>query len=198
MSAIENFGEFFSNTPLASFKHDYNKLELIEFSHFRIRKNPAIIDVNTKYKTQTKMTRKIKNDKRKSFVSMYQYDIPDSGQNRYHSKYLKLVGATIACTFIGILIFIQLQKPVATGPMGDNRPRNLVHGLDQKILDQHSPDPGNQFRTQSATANPHQLRGFQKRQWETIEDVTTLKQKELRQRLKNIQLLISDLKYFPR
>ena len=126
---------------------------------------------------------------------MYQYDIPDSGQNRYHSKYLKLVGATIACTFIGILIFIQLQKPVVTGPIGDNRPRNLNHGLDQNILDQHSPD---QFRTQSVTANPHKLRGFQKRQWETIKHVTTSKQRELRQRLKNIQLLISDLKYFPR
>ena len=109
-----------------------------------------------------------------------------------------MVGATIACTFIGILIFIQLQKLVATGPNGDNRQRNLVHGLDQKILNQHSPDPGNQFQTQSATANPHQLRGFQKRKWETIEHVTTFKQKELRQRLKNIQLLISDLKYFPR
>ena len=144
------------------------------------------------------MTRKIKNDKRKSFVSMYQYDIPDSGQNRYHSKYLKLVGATIACTFIGILIFIQLQKPVDTGPIGDNGPINLVHGLDQNIFDQHSLDHGNQFRTQSAKTNPYQLRGFKKRQWETIEHVTTSKQKKLRQRLKNIQLLISDLKYFPR
>lgn len=125
---------------------------------------------------------------------MYEYDIPDSGQNRYHSKYLKLVGATIACTFIGILIFIQLQKPVATGSIGDDRQRDLVHGLGQNILDRQSPYHGH--RSQSATAN--QLRGFRKRQWETIEHVTTSKQRELRQRLKNIQLLISDLKYFPR
>ena len=135
------------------------------------------------------MTRKIKNDKRKSFVSMYEYDIPDSGQNRYHSKYLKLVGTTIACTFIGILIFIQLQKPVATDPFDGSRPRDLVLGLEQKI-----PDDGH--RPQSATAN--QLRGFRKRQWETVEHVTTSKQRELRHHLKNIQLLISDLKNFPR
>ena len=42
---------------------------------------------------------------------MYEYDVPNSNQSGYHTKYLKLVGTTIACTFIGILIFINNEKP---------------------------------------------------------------------------------------
>merc|ERR1711911_367752 len=51
---------------------------------------------------------------------MYEYDIPNSNQSGYHSKYLKLVGTTIACTFIGILIFINYQKPAISDSVGGN------------------------------------------------------------------------------
>ena len=173
------------------------------------------------------MTRNSRNDKRKSFVSMYQYDIQDSGQNGYHSKYLKLVGGTFTCTFIGILIFIQLQKPVISGQFGETNHYNLsgnqpvfIRSLDlpksslpwllgpgrksrpEKESDQIDLDAGRDQRFEqpwsSSNSNDHSLRGFRKWQWQTIRHVTTSKQTEVRQRLKNIQLLISDLKYFPR
>ena len=141
------------------------------------------------------MTRSFKEDKRKSFVSMYQYDMSELSQSsRYHARYLKMVGITIALTFIGILIFIRLQKPDALNSnvienyqMPDNvsRPEFFME---------------RQNEHKSPTKKPSQLirsHGFQKRQWKTIGYAKTSKQNELRQHLKQIQVLLTDLKYFP-
>ena len=178
--------------------------ELWKFGHFRIHANLKIIYVNTKHKTQPKnsiMTRSFKKDKRKSCVSnmMNEYDIPNSNQSGYHSKYLKMVGTTIACTFIGILIFINYQKLAISDP---------VDGNNQFDVSVNQPGIAN---TSGVEISPHlspvvpprklsnhQLVGFRKRQWQTVQYTTASKQLEVRQKLKNIQLLISDLKYFPR
>ena len=111
--------------------------------------------------------------------------------SKYHARYLKMVGTTIALTIIGILIFIQVQKPDASST-------NIIENYEM---------PENIYRLESDVeyanlrkSSPAQLyrsRGFQKRQWEIVGYAKTSKEYELRQHLKQIQLLISDLKYFP-
>ena len=142
------------------------------------------------------MTKFSKTDKRQSFNSMYQYDIPNSNKNGYHSKYLKLVGATIALTFIGILIFIQLQKPATSAQLGadyeDHTPADLPEF--HSVLDiQRMSQP-----TKSKLFNSNLVPGFRQRQWQTVGFAISSKENDLRRKLKKIQLLISDLKYFPR
>ena len=147
------------------------------------------------------MTRSFKKDKRKSCVSnmMYEYDMPNSNQKGYHSKYLKLVGTTIACTFIGILIFINYQKPVISDPVDENKQYDM--SVNQPEFASTS---GVEISPHLSPVVPprkmsnHQLGDFRKRQWQTVQYTMASKQLELRQKLKNIQLLISDLKYFPR
>ena len=149
------------------------------------------------------MTRSFKKDKRKSCVSMYEYDVPNSNQSGYHSKYLKLVGTTIACTFIGILIFINYQKPSDPLDRSDalrNNENNQYNLSDDQpefastnlVKMPHFSSP------RKITKSNHKLPGFRKRHWNNVQYATTSKQNELRHKLKNIQLLISDLKYFPR
>ena len=53
---------------------------------------------------------KYQNERRSSIESMYEYDMLNSRETGYHKTYLKMVGATIALTFIGIIIFIELEK----------------------------------------------------------------------------------------
>ena len=53
---------------------------------------------------------KYQNERRSSIETMYEYDMPNSRESGYHKTYLKMVGATIALTFIGIIVFIELEK----------------------------------------------------------------------------------------
>ena len=53
---------------------------------------------------------KYQNERRSSIESMYEYDMPNSRESGYHKTYLKMVGATIALTFIGIIVFIEVEK----------------------------------------------------------------------------------------
>ena len=130
---------------------------------------------------------------------MYEYDMPNSNQKGYHSTYLKLVGTTIACTFIGILIFINYQKPVISDPVGGNNQFD-VNGNQPEFASTSGLEisPHLSPVMQPRKMSNDQLGDFQKRQWQTVQYTMTSKQLELRQNLKNIQLLISDLKYYPR
>ena len=41
---------------------------------------------------------------------MYDYDMPNSRESGYHKTYLKMIGATMALTLVGIIVFIELEK----------------------------------------------------------------------------------------
>ena len=130
---------------------------------------------------------------------MYEYDIPNSNQSGYHSKYLKLVGTTIACTFIGILIFINYQKPAISDSVGGNNQYDVsVNQPEFASTSGVDISPHLSPVVPPRKMSNHQLGDFRKRQWQTVQYTMASKQLELRQKLKNIQLLISDLKYFPR
>ena len=129
---------------------------------------------------------------------MYQYDIPDSNENGYHKKYLKLVGATIFFTVIGILIFIQLRKDIdkVSGDSIQNdryeKPA-ATQTIDQMQL------MGRKIKSFKARVprESNQRRYHQKRHWEPAEYAMATKENDFRQHLKAIQRLISELKYYP-
>ena len=53
---------------------------------------------------------KYQNERRSSIESMYDYDMPNSRESGYHKTYLKMIGATMALTLVGIIVFIELEK----------------------------------------------------------------------------------------
>ena len=112
-----------------------------------------------------------------------------SESSKYHARYLKMVGTTIGLTIIGILIFIQVQKPDAPSIIENYDMPENIYRLESYV------DYANLRK--SAPTQRYRSRGFQRRQWEIVGHAKTSKQYKLRQHLKHIQLLISDLKYFP-
>ena len=139
------------------------------------------------------MTRSFRKEKRKSMVSMSHYDFQDASYSGYHKKYLKLVAATIFFTIIGIIIFIQLQKDIKTvSDSGHSGHYRFSMASDESVYQPElSRNPHN-----TAIPPTHLFsRRFQKRQWTTVGYVKTSKENEFRQHLKQMQNLISDLKY---
>ena len=102
-----------------------------------------------------------------------------------------MVGTTIALTIIGILIFIQVQKSDAS-----NTKIIENYEMPENIYRLESYEEFEKLR-KSAPTQRYRSRGFQRRQWEIVGHAKTSKQYKLRQHLKHVQLLISDLKYFP-
>ena len=128
---------------------------------------------------------------------MYQYDIPDSNENGYHKKYLKLVGATIFFTVIGILIFIQLRKDIDK-VSGDSIQNNRYEQPASQTIDQMQKMGGKSKSFKARVPwESTQRRYHQKRHWETVENAMTTTENEFRQHLKTIQRIISELKYYP-
>ena len=128
---------------------------------------------------------------------MYQYDIPDSNENGYHKKYLKLVGATIFFTVIGILIFIQVRKDIDT-VSGDSIQNNRYEKPASQTMDQlRLMDSRSKSFKARVPRESNQRRYHQERHWEPAEYAMATKENDFRQHLKAIQRLISELKYNP-
>ena len=137
---------------------------------------------------------KRRNDKRNSFVSMYQYDIPNSRHGWYQSTYLKLVGATFVCTLIGILTFIHLQKHTPNAAIDENNQNffpvdHPEFSISKEV--RHMLPPTKIF-------NSNLLPGFREREWENVGIAMSVKEKEFKKDLENIQLLFTELKYLNR
>ena len=142
------------------------------------------------------MTRSFRKEKRKSMVSMSHYDFQDASYSGYHKKYLKLVAATILFTILGIIIFLQLKKDIKTvsdsGHSGHSGHYRFSMAPEESV---YQPELSRNPRKTAVPPTHPFSRGFQKRQWATVGYVRTSKEHEFRQHLKQMQNLISDLKY---
>ena len=131
---------------------------------------------------------------------MYEYDMPDSRGSGYHKTYLKMVGATIALTFIGIIVFIELEKSgTFVNPEFDKfTEQTLLSSKNgQPIFQSVEAGRGRPIKKlQKMPARPfysntqHEFR----KQWVKTGNSISSKRAELRQHLKQILNLISDLK----
>ena len=139
------------------------------------------------------MTRSFRKEKRKSMVSMSHYDFQDASYSGYHKKYLKLVGATIFFTILGIIIFIQLKKDIKSVSDSGHSGHYRYSMASEKSV--YQPELSRNPRKTAVPPTHPFSRGFQKRQWATVGYVRTSKEHEFRQHLKQMQNLISDLKY---
>jgi len=143
---------------------------------------------------------KYQNERRSSIETMYEYDMPNSRESGYHKTYLKMVGATIALTFIGIIVFIELEKSgtflkpelgkfTAQSPMSSKNGQPLYQSVEAgrgrpvKKLQKMPTKP-----TYSNTQQEF------RQQWVKTGNSIPSKRAELRQHLKQIFNLISDLK----
>ena len=131
---------------------------------------------------------------------MYEYDIPNSRQSGYHKTYLKMVGATIALTFIGIIIFIELEKSGTflkpkLGKFTEQSPMSSKNG--QPVYQSVEAGRGRPLKKlHKMPAEPtysNTKQEFQQ-QWIKTGNSIPSKRAELKQHLKQILDLISDLK----
>ena len=137
----------------------------------------------------------MKNGRRHSIESMYEYDMPETRQSSYHSIYLKMVGATIFLTFIGIVVFLQIEKAEFEKPIfGKHAAQTEITktiGQADYAGSNFSPD-----RHKSATKKSTHLsqkQAFQEQQWKSVGNSITSKQIELRHHFRQILILISEL-----
>ena len=143
---------------------------------------------------------KYQNERRRSIESMYEYDIPNSRESGYHKTYLKMVGATIALTFIGIIVFIELEKSGTLvkpelGKFTEKIP--LSSNIRQPVVEPGVLRRGQQFKKlQKMPPKPTYSNTQQefRQQWVQTGKSISSKRVELRQHLKQILNLISDLK----
>ena len=143
---------------------------------------------------------KYQNERRSSIESMYDYDMPNSRESGYHKTYLKMVGATIALTFIGIIVFIELEKAGAfpkpeLGKFTDKTP--MSSKINQPVFESEGLRRGRQLKKlQKMPTKPiysNAQHGYRQRWVETGNSIS-FKEAELRQNLKQILNLFSDLK----
>ena len=143
---------------------------------------------------------KYQNERRSSIESMYEYDIPNSRESGYHKTYLKMVGATIALTFIGIIVFIEVEKS------GTLAKPQLDKFTEQTLISSKNSQPvyqSGEARRRRPIKKLHKMptkptysntqQEFQQ-QWMKTGNSIPSKRAELRQHLKQILNLISDLK----
>ena len=143
---------------------------------------------------------KYQNERRSSIESMYEYDIPNSRESGYHKTYLKMVGATIALTFIGIIIFIELEKSgtFAKSELGKFTEQTLLSSKNGQPIFQ-SVEAGRERpikKLQKMPARPiYSNAQYEfRQQWVKTGNSIPSKRAELRQHFKQILDLISDLK----
>ena len=143
---------------------------------------------------------KYQNERRSSFESMYEYDIPNSRQSGYHKTYLKMVGATIALTLIGIIVFIELEKcgTFVKPELGKFTEQTLLSSKNRQPVYQ-SGEAGRGLPVKKLHKMPtkpiysntqHEFR----QKWSKTGNLIPSKRAELRQHLNQILNLISDLK----
>ena len=135
------------------------------------------------------MTQSFRKNKRKSLASFYEYDIPNSNEIKYHSVYLKMVGATVFLTFILILVFIHFQKPsviIGNHPVTGDFAGDFdkVHHSAIKNYDATVKQPERFSQRVTTTRNSRTI------------DLRS-KRDSLRQHLRDIQILFFNLKYSP-
>ena len=135
------------------------------------------------------MTRSFRKNKRKSLASFYEYDFPNSNEIKYHSVYLKMVGATVFLTFILILVFIHFQKPSVitgkhpvAGDLTEDDFDNVHHSAKNYDTTVNLPV---RFSQRLATTSNSRTTDFRS------------KRDSLRHHLKDIQILFFNLKYSP-
>ena len=137
----------------------------------------------------------MKNGRRNSIESMYEYDMPETRQSSYHSVYLKMVGATIFLTFIGIVVFLQIEKaefdkPIYGKPVAQTEITKTIGQPEHTHLNVSA------NKHKSTTKKSTQLikqQAFQKQQWKSVGNSMTSKQIELRHHFRQILILISEL-----
>ena len=125
---------------------------------------------------------------------MYEYDMPNSRESGYHKTYLKMVGATIALTFIGIIVFIELEK---SGTFAKPELGKFTSKNGQPIFQSVEAGRGRPIKKlQKMPARPiySNTQNEFRQQWVKTGNSIPSKRAELRQHLKQILDLISDLK----
>ena len=142
---------------------------------------------------------KYQNERRSSIESIYEYDMPNSRESGYHKTYLKMVGATIALTFIGIIVFIELEKSgtFVKPELGKSTKRKLLSSKNGQPVRQSVetrrgwPDNKPQ-KLPTKPAYINERHDFQPK-WIKAGSSISSKKAEFRQHLKQILNLISDL-----
>ena len=136
----------------------------------------------------------MKNQRRNSIESMYEYDMPNSRESGYHSTYLKMVGTTIALTFIGIIVFIELEKSgtFAKPELGQfTEQTQMSSNIGQPVF-----EPGVVGRKRPFK-HPYSNKQYDLQQkWLEEKSSISSKRAQLRHHLKQILELISDLQSY--
>ena len=137
----------------------------------------------------------MKNGRRTSIESMYEYDMPETRQSSYHSIYLKMVGATIFLTFIGIIVFLQIEKSEFEKPSyGKPLERtDITKTVGQPEYTSINVSPNRQKSATKKSTHLSQQQAFQEQQWKSVGNSITSKQIELRHHFRQILILISEL-----
>ena len=144
----------------------------------------------------------MKNQRRNSIESMYEYDMPNSHESGYHSTYLKMVGTTIALTFIGIIVFIELEK---SGTFAKPEPGQFTEqtqmssNIGQPVFEPGVVGRGRPFKHlhEVLTKYAHSNKQYDLQQ-KLLEEKSSISSKrvQLRHHLKQILELISDLQSY--
>ena len=135
----------------------------------------------------------MKNGRRTSIDSMYEYEMSESRQSSYHSTYLKMVGATIALTFIGIIIFLQIEKFEKPLLKNFTEHSQMLDDMDQPMSPTELVSEDRPITNKPIYKYSNQQQGFHKQQWKTVANKMSSKRSELRRHLKSILILISEL-----
>ena len=135
---------------------------------------------------------------RNSMVSMSGFDFEDTRYGKYHKKYLKLVGITIALTIIGLTCFNhstknkQFDQPAAA--LGSFHQGGRMDYQQKSASEQTRKFYKQEFqRRQSMTA------GYSRKKSKETKKIKRKKSKEteVRKHLKELQKLFYELKYHP-
>ena len=137
----------------------------------------------------------MKNGRRTSIESMYEYDMPETRQSSYHSTYLKMVGATIFLTFIGIIVFLQIEKSEFENPSyGKPLVRtDITKTIGQPGYTDLNVLPNRQKSAKTKSTHLRQQEAFQKQQWQSVGNSMSSKRTALRHHFQQILILISEL-----
>ena len=112
----------------------------------------------------------MKNGRRNSVESMYEYDMPETRQSSYHSIYLKMVGATIFLTFIGIVVFLQIEKaefekPIYGKPVAQTE---ITKTIGQPEYTDFNVSANKHKLTTTKSTQLSKQQAFQKQQWKSV------------------------------
>ena len=144
----------------------------------------------------------MKNQRRNSIESMFEYDMTNPHESGYHSTYLKMVGATIALTFIGIIVFIELEKfgTFAKPELGQfTEQAQMPSNIGQAVFEPGVVGRGRPFKHphELLTKSAHSNKQYDLQQkWMKDESSISSKRAQLRHHLKQILELISDLQSY--